>query len=375
LDLDFLYSTPRIVRVGSWQTKKYAEPSFSEPADLTKDLLAVLAQPNVCSKESVIRRYDHTVQGATVLSPLQGVFEAEGPNDAAVLKPLKNSWKGVAVSNGINPNYGKIDTYWMAANSISEAVTNNVAVGGRRIAILDNFVWGNPEKTDRMGDLVRACKGCYDFAKHFEVPFISGKDSLYNESPLGPITPTLLISAVGIVPDVRKVVSMDLKTPGNYLMLVGGTNDEMGGSEYYKSKGFIGSSVPKVRKDSKKVVDAVTEAIDKGYVKSCHDLSEGGLAVAAAEMAFAGGRGITLITDPISKRMRADHILFSETPTRFLIEYENKNIEDLLKDKNVEYQIVGQVRDDKHFRVYGKGKALVITDVRDLRNAWSSTIK
>jgi len=375
LDLGFLYKTPGIIRVGKWERKSYPEPNFPEPPDLTKDLLTVLSQPNVCSKEAVIRQYDHNVQGITVLNPLQGTFDSEGPGDAAVLKPLTNSWKGVVVSSGINPNYGKIDTYWMAANSISEAVTNNVAVGGRRIAILDNFTWGSPEKEDRMGDLVRACKGCYDYSKFFGVPFISGKDSLYNESPMGPITPTLLISAIGIIPDVRNAVSMELKTSGNYVMLVGKTNDELGGSEYFKSKGFIGNSVPKIRKDAKKIVDAVTEAIDKGYVKSCHDLSDGGLAVAAAEMAFAGGKGLELSVYPISGRMRTDHKLFSETPTRFLIEYSDRDLESLFKEKGIEHYVIGKVRKDKSFVVYDRGKVVVDTDVRNLRRVWSSTIK
>lgn len=375
LDLGFVYSMPKVSRHGSWEIRKHPEPDFPGTLDLTKDLLAVLAQPNVCSKESVIRQYDHNVQGTTVLNPLQGIFGSEGPGDAAVLKPLRNSWKGVVVSSGINPNYGKIDTYWMAANNISEAVTNNTAVGGRRIAILDNFTWGNPEKSDRMGDLVRACKGCYDFAKLFGVPFISGKDSLYNESPAGPITPTLLISAVGIIPDVRNAGTMELKAPGNHVMLVGRTNDELGGSEYLKSKGFIGNTVPHVRKDAKKTVDAVVEAIDKGYVKSCHDLSDGGLAVAAAEMALAGGIGMDLHLDSVSKGMRTNHKMFSETPTRFLIEYQDRKLERLLKNRGVENYVVGNVRNDKSFKVYDDGRKVVDTDAKELRRAWSRTLE
>ncbi|MFQ6072551.1 MAG: phosphoribosylformylglycinamidine synthase subunit PurL, partial [Methanosarcinales archaeon] len=285
LDLEFLYNPPKIIRAAEWKTKTFPEPNIPDidNKNYTEDLLKLLSQPNICSKEYVIRKYDHNVQGNTVLNPLQGFYF--GPGDAAILKPLYNSWKGVVVSSGMNPNYGKIDPYWMAFNSISEAVANNVAVGGRRIAILDNFTWGNPEKPDRLGSLVRACKGCYDGAKLFEVPFISGKDSLYNESPLGPVTPTLLISAVGIIPDIRKSVSMDLKSAEDKIYIIGCTYSELGGSEYYKTKGFLGNKVPKVRKNAKRNVDAVTEAIDKGYVRACHDVSEGGIGVAAAEMA------------------------------------------------------------------------------------------
>ena len=204
----------------------------------------MLSAPNIASKESVVRSYDHEVKGNTTLKPLQG--EYAGPNDASILKPLDNSWKGVAICCGMNPNYGKIDAYWMAASAIDEAIRNNIAVGGRRIALLDNFTWGNPEKPERLGSLVRACEACYDVATTFKTPFISGKDSLYNESPLGPVTPTLLITAVGVVPDIRATVSMDLKAPGNLLYIVGKTYTELGGSEYYKLKGFLGKSVPKV---------------------------------------------------------------------------------------------------------------------------------
>ncbi len=199
--------------------------------------MQLLSAPNIASKESIIRTYDHEVKGNTTLKPLQG--EYAGPNDAAVLKPLNDSWKGLAISCGMNPNYGKIDAYWMAASAIDEAIRNNIAVGGRRIALLDNFTWGNPEKPERLGSLVRACEACYDFATVFRTPFISGKDSLYNESPLGPVTPTLLITAIGVIPNIESTTSMDLKAPGNLLYIIGETFNELGGSEYYKLKGCL----------------------------------------------------------------------------------------------------------------------------------------
>jgi len=183
----------------------------------------------------------------------------------------------------MNPNYGKIDPYWMAASSIDEAIRNNTAVGGRRIALLDNFTWGNPEKADRMSTLVRACQACYKFAKGFETPFISGKDSLYNESPSGPVTPTLLITAVGLIPDVRKTVSMDVKQAGNLIYIVGQTYPELGGSEYYKSRGFLGKTIPEVRiSQARKIMKSIVRAVDLGCIRTCHDLSEGGLAVAVS---------------------------------------------------------------------------------------------
>ena len=190
----------------------------------------------------------------------------------------------------MNPNYGKIDAYWMAASAIDEAIRNNIAVGGRRIAFLDNFTWGNPEKTERLGSLVRACEACYDLAVAFRAPFISGKDSLYNESPLGPVTPTLLITAVGVIPDIQSTVSMDLKAPGNLLYIIGETLQRIRRLRILQTQRLLGRN--RTQSDAAQKpenLQSLTKAMDEGIVKSCHDLSEGGLAVAAAEMAFASG--------------------------------------------------------------------------------------
>ncbi|MEM4475163.1 MAG: phosphoribosylformylglycinamidine synthase subunit PurL, partial [Fervidicoccaceae archaeon] len=264
LDVEFLLNPPRAVRVASWRPPSLEEPELPEPSDLSSELLRLLASPNVASREEIIRTYDHEVQGNTLLKPLDG--ELGGPNDAVVLKPLDDSWAGVVISVGLKPSYSKIDPYWMAASSIEEALRNNVAVGGRRIAILDNFVWGNPEKPDRMGALLRAVEACYHFAKTFGTPFISGKDSLYNESPLGPVLPTLLITAIGVIPDAKKTVSVSLKRAGDPIYVLGLTRRELGGSEYYRLRGIVGASVPKVYPDeSRKTMRALTRAIDLGH--------------------------------------------------------------------------------------------------------------
>ena len=305
--------------------------------------------------------------------------EYAGPNDAAVLKPLDDSLKGLTISCGMNPNYGKIDAYWMAASAIDEAIRNNIAVGGRRISLLDNFTWGNPEKPERLGSLVRACEACYDFAVAFKAPFISGKDSLYNESPLGPVTPTLLITAVGVIPNIQSTTSMDLKAPGNLLYIIGETFNELGGSEYYKLKGYLGASVPKVRgAKAKRTFKAVTKAIDEGLVKSCHDLSEGGLAVAAAEMAFAGGYGLEmdLRKVPGKELTRNDFVLFSESNSRFLIEVaeaDREDFEDLMKGKNC--ALIGKVTKEQKLLVHGlNGKVAVDASLETLRRSWKKTL-
>jgi phosphoribosylformylglycinamidine synthase len=377
LDMAFLFNPCKSMKTATVETQKLIEPQFPPPENLTETLLALLAAPNIASKESVIRTYDHEVKGNTTLKPLQGVYD--GPNDAAVLKPLDYSWKGLSISCGMNPNYGKIDPYWMAASAIDEAVRNNVAVGGRRIALLDNFTWGNPEKPERLGSLVRACEACYDFAVAFKTPFISGKDSLYNESPMGPVTPTLLITAVGIVPNIQLVTSMDLKTPGNLLYIAGETFNELGGSEYYKLEGYLGASVPKVKgAKAKRTFRSVTKSIDAGLIKSCHDLSEGGLAVAAAEMAFAGGYGLQLNLGnvPGNGLKRDDFVLFSESNSRFLLEVSEQDKQDfeaLMTSKPCTQ--IGIVTEDDRLVVNGLNmKTVVDASLAELRRSWKKTL-
>lgn len=377
MDMAFLFNPCKSMKTATVEIPSFTEPEFPQPENLTEALLQLLSAPNIASKESVIRTYDHEVKGNTTLKPLQG--EYAGPNDSAVLKPLDDSWKGLAISCGMNPNYGKIDAYWMAASAIDEAVRNNIAVGGRRIALLDNFTWGNPEKPERLGSLVRACEACYDFAKAFRTPFISGKDSLYNESPLGPVTPTLLITAIGIIPNIQFTTSMDLKAPSNLLYIIGDTFNELGGSEYYKLKGYLGASVPKVKgARAKRTFRTVTKAIDLGLIKSCHDLSEGGLAVAAAEMAFAGGYGLELDLGNVPGKAleRNDFVLFSESNSRFLIEVsetDRQEFEALMKGKNCAK--IGKVTEDEKLLIHGLNQKIVVdASLAELRHSWKRTL-
>jgi phosphoribosylformylglycinamidine synthase len=279
----------------------------------------------------------------------------------------------------MNPNYGKIDAYWMAASAIDEAIRNNVAVGGRRIALLDNFTWGNPEKPERLGSLVKACEACYDFATAFKTPFISGKDSLYNESPLGSVTPTLMITALGVIPNIRSAVSMDVKAPDDRIYLIGETFNELGGSEYYGLKGFIGKTVPKVRvAQARKTFEAVTKAIDLGLLRACHDLSEGGLAVAAAEMAFSGGYGIEMSLRRVicNELNRNDCVLFSESNSRFLVEVADKAVKDFgAVMKGVSHAEIGRVTKTPRFVVEGLvGKTVIDAILEGLFASWKRTL-
>lgn len=377
LDLDNLFNPPTIERKTTWEPPKLFDPLLPMPEDLGEVLLQLLKAYNIVSKERVVRRYDHEVKGQTVVKPLHG-WNA-GPSDGAVLKPLDDSWKGITISSGINPRYGLIDPYWMAASAIDEAVRNNTALGGRRISLLDNFTWGNPEYEDRLGGLVYASRACYDIASVYRTPFVSGKDSLYNESPLGPVTPTLLISALGILPDIRKAVTMDLKEAGNIIYLVGVTKPEVGGSEYLALYGQLGGSVPKVDAEANiRAYIRLNEAMDNELVRSCHDLSEGGLAVSASEMAFTGGLGLELDIGsiPVSEPMRDDYILFSESNGRLLVEVspENAGRFDSLMSDSV-YARIGSIVEEKYLTIRKDGDVLLRLPLLELIGAWKTTLE
>ncbi len=372
LDLDFLFNPPATVRYAETKTVKLEEPEIEEPENYEEVILDLLSSPNICSREDIVRRYDFEVGGRTVVKPIHGWYA--GPSDGVVVKPLPHSWKGLVISIGIKPRYGRISTYWMAASSIDEAIRNNVAVGGRRIALLDNFTWGSPEKPDRVGDLIEAVKACYEYARYFETPFISGKDSLYNESPLGPVIPTLLITGIGIVPDIRKVVTVDLKKSGNYIVVVGLTRRELGGSEYYALRGILGSSVPKVYKEyAKRIMNKIVELIDRGLIVSCHDVSSGGIAIALAEMIIAGRLGVEIDVGriPYEGSFRPDHVLFSESNSRFIIEVPEHNLTRVMEMlSDVPYGVIGRVISEPRLVIENGEKILADIDVKLLDNAW-----
>ncbi|MDR0609133.1 MAG: phosphoribosylformylglycinamidine synthase [Planctomycetaceae bacterium] len=287
------------------------------------DLKQILSSFNVAGKHWIIRQYDHEVQGGSVIKPLIGVAN-DGPSDAAVVRPRLDSRRGLVLSCGMNPLYGDLDPYRMAASGIDEAVRNAVAVGAdpKTIALLDNFCWGNTDRPETLGSLVEAALACYEISLGFEMPFISGKDSLNNEfrpvnaEPIA-IPPTLLISAIGQIDNVATCVTMDLKQPNNILYQIGETKNELGGSHFALIRNLRNGEVPSLDvPQAKRLYETLHQAIRHGIVRSVHDLSEGGLAVAVAEMCFAGGFGaeLTGTFDLVS--------LFSESNSRFVVEIE-----------------------------------------------------
>lgn len=353
LSMEFLHDgRPPVIRDATFAVQPTAPLNAPEKDDYTEDVLKILGSLNVASKEWIIRQYDHEVQAGSVVKPLVGVNN-DGPSDAAVVRPNLNSNRGIVVSNGMNPMYGDLDPYWMAASAIDEAIRNAVAVGAdpNQIAILDNFCWGNTERAETLGTLVRAATACHDMAVAYGTPFISGKDSLNNEfsyeengaKKTVAIPSTLLISALGQIPDVEKAVTMDLKEAGNVLMIAGVTRNELGGSHYAFVNGLGGinerrtdptaeltGQVPTVDPAAAVALYRAThECMQQGLIRSCHDLSEGGLAVAIAEMSFAGGLGVevNLANIPVEGDCNALVRLFSESNSRFVFEVEPGNVE------------------------------------------------
>jgi len=386
LDMDFLHDgVPKLEREAVWQQPVFAEPALPDKTDFSSDLMKLLSSWNTCSKEWVIRQYDHEVQGSSVLKPLVGV-DNSGPGDAAAIAPVLGSRKGIIVSNGMNPKYGDIDPYHMAASAIDEALRQIIAVGGslKQVALLDNFSWGNTNKPDRLGGLVRAAQACYDVAKVYETPFISGKDSLNNEYLVDggsiAIPPSLLISAIGVVDDIGKLISMDAKAAGNLIYIVGITRLELGGSHYYALAGAIGNSVPKVDAAAgRKTMDALSSAVASGLVRACHDCSEGGLALAAAEMAFAGGLGIDIALNRVPHEgcTRDDELLFSESNSRFIVEIApaaKAGFEKALA--GVPFAQIGTVAGGGRFTVAGlAGRKVIDASITDLKEAWQAPLR
>ncbi|MFC1866003.1 phosphoribosylformylglycinamidine synthase subunit PurL, partial [Chloroflexota bacterium] len=381
LEMQFLHKgLPQRQLEAEWQPPQHTEPNI-KPTDLNASLLKVLGSWNVCSKEWVIRQYDHEVQGGSVLKPLVG-RDSQGPGDATIIRPVLDSQMGVIISNGINPKYSDIDSYWMTASVIDEALRQIIAVGGnlQRVALLDNFCWGNTHSPQSLAALVRSCQACYDMAVVYGTPFISGKDSLNNEFEFEgrtiSIPDTLLISAIGVMPDSNKAVSMDFKKIGNLIYIIGDTAGELGGSEYFKGLGFTGNRVPKVNPEKAlELMNNLSLATGGGLVAACHDLSDGGLGVALAEMAFAGGLGATarLREVPLSENIdRDDFILFSESNSRFLAEIapDNRAYFENIMGKTT-FTCIGEVTQGNMLEIHGlNGDRVLNIAIDELKQAW-----
>ncbi|MDY0190355.1 MAG: phosphoribosylformylglycinamidine synthase subunit PurS [Desulfuromonas sp.] len=393
LPMEFLHAgAPQLQIPAKWEIKTYPEPALSDLPDVAAALELLLSSLNVCSKECVVRRYDHEVQGATVQKPLTGV-DNDGPADGAVVRPLFDSFVGITTAHGICPRYSDIDTYHMMACAIDEALRNYVAVGGNvdHVAGLDNFCWCDPVKSERTPDgeykaaqLVRANKALYDYCLAFGVPLISGKDSMKNDYQIGDtkisIPPTVLFSVIGKVEDVSLTTSMDVKQAGDNLYLLGTTKSELGGSELYAQLGFVGNSVPQVDAASAlRRYRTINRAQQAGLIASCHDLSDGGLGVAVAETAFAGGFGVQVDLRCVNTTgtLNDMEILYSESQSRLLVTVsadKSSDFEKLFTGQDLAK--IGVVTDTPEVQIIGlQGDVIIQRDNSVLKEAWQAPLR
>jgi len=396
IDMDFLHNGLPEKKLTSKYTKiKYDEPKATSPKNLNKTLNEMLKRLNLTSFEFISTQYDHEVQGGSVIKPLQGKGRVNGA--ATVTRPLLSSKKGVVLSQALYPAYSEIDTYHMAACSIDTAIRNAISVGGnlKQLALLDNFCWCSSDEEERLGQLKAAVEACYDYSKIYRTPFISGKDSMFNDF-VGydekdkkikiSVPPTLLVSSIGVVDDSSKTVDMAFKKPGDLIYLVGKTREELGGSEYFaflgeatRKKPFIGNSVPKVdAKEARATYEKVTSAIEGGLVASSISVVNGGVGIALAKKSISSGFGLEANLKKMNTAVkRDDYLLFSESQSRLILTVSPENKIKFEKKLNgVEIALIGTVRDDSRFVIFGlSGKEVVNENVANLEKSYKETLK
>lgn len=328
LSMDFLHDgIPETPLVTTFTRGGKPEPKLADKADYGPDLLAMAGRLNICSKEFIATQYDHEVQAGSVLKPLQGPGRVYA--ETSITKPVLKSPKGVILSQALFPRYSDIDTAAMAAAGLDMAVRNIIAAGGdiKHTALLDNFCWCSSDEPERLGQLKRAVETIYTLAVQYETPFISGKDSMFNDfkgyDSAGKAIkvsapPTLLISSIGVIDDVKKSVSMAPKAAGDLVYLLGATKDELGGSEYYDHLGHLGSNVPETDgHQNLRLYKLLGRATRDRLIASAYAVGLGGLGVALAKKAIAGRTGLD-ITLPSSGLSKAA-MLFSESTGRVVV--------------------------------------------------------
>jgi len=372
----------------------FFEPVMSAPRDVGRLLCDLLARPNICSKAWICRQYDHEVQGTSVIKPLVGV-ERDVPSDAAVLRPVLTSKRGLAYAQALLPSYSAIDAYHMVCCTIDEAVRRLVAVGGdvERIGGVDNFCWpsiqydplGNPDGKFKAAQLVRACKALRDMCLAYEIPLLSGKDSMYVDGHLAgaygethkvSAPETLQFSASTIVPDIIACTTLDAKMAGDLIYVLGQTRNELGGSEYYEHHGYVGLNVPRVESGrSLTLYRRLSRAIGAGMVASVHGVYRGGLAVHLAMVCMGGGLGLSVDLREVPAAggaERDDVLLFSESAGRFIVTVDPRQqgaFESAIEGQA--WGCVGQVSTHRELRIRGlSGADILRIDVERLKTAW-----
>ncbi len=390
LEMEFLHEGAPLVPLNSDYPKPpLTEPAIASPVDMSRTLVDMIGRLNCASFAQVSTMFDHEVQGRTIVKPLQGVGKVNGP--ATVFKPDYEDWKGIVLSQGINPLYSDIDTYHMAAAAIDTAVRNAVSVGGNvdYMALMDNFCWCSSYDPYRLGQLKDCVRACYEYAIGYGTPYISGKDSMFNDFngfddtglPIKiSVPPTLLISSLGVIDDVRKCVTMDAKVPGDLVYVVGKTKNELGGSEYYYMHGELGANVPQVNADrARDLYRTFHLAIQKELIVSSVSIGIGGLGVALAKKAIAGSLGMEIDLRKVEREAvdQDDHLLFSETQSRFLVTV-NPTWKDRFEALFGSYgaSLIGTVTETPQLKMVGlKGQMIVDVSVDDLADSYFASNK
>ena len=354
--------------------KNLNEPDLAEPSDYHALCLDILQHPNVASKRKIFNHYDTSVLGNTVIKP--------GEADAGLIAPLDESTVGIALTTDCNPKYSRIDPYWGAVNAVAESMRNVAAIGASPSGLTDCLNYGNPEKEESFYDFCEGVRGVADAARQIKqketgdvVPVISGNVSFYNESKSGnSVDGSAIIACLGIIQDYRKAITMKIKKSGSRLFSIGERKDELGGSVYYDLQGHLGKNIPQINfKKEQAAIYAILECINEGYLLSCHDISDGGIFSAVAEMVL-GGDASGSIGARINLRssLRMDALLFSES-SGFVFEVSSSSlskVEQIMKRYGVELFDLG---------VTG-GSSLVINgtisfSLTELRNAWTTGIQ
>jgi len=397
IDMDLLTSGfPQWEFDAQWQTPERRglfEPVLREPGNYEVLLKDLLSRPNVCSKEWISRQYDHEVQGTSVIKPLVGA-DRDINSDAVVIRPVLNSTKGLVFSQALLPAYSAIDAYHMTSCTIDEAVRRLVAVGADfdRIGGVDNFCWPNiqfhpqhnPDGKFKAAQLVRSCRALREICLAYEIPLLSGKDSMYVDGHLtGPYgethkvsaLETLQFSATSVIDDITKCVTMDSKVSGDLIYILGTTRNELGGSEYYEHLGYVGLNVPHVLPgEFADLYRALGSAIEKELVASAHGIYRGGLGVHLAMTAMGGNLGVQVDLGlvPSDQLDRNDFILFSESAGRFIVTINSENRKVFEKNfKGLACTCIGTVTHGSDFIIKGfDGRQLIEIPVQELKDAW-----
>jgi len=374
MDSEFLTGGPLYARDVKIVKRDQKDIQTQAPKDTNDILIKMLSDPNIASKDWVILQYDHTVRGSTSLTPLYGDVVNFSPQDSSIVKPVEELSKGLVISTAVNPFLLEYDPYWGAASAIDEIYRNIVAVGGRPHSLADCLNFGNPEKPESFGDFYLAVTGLNFATKDLQISFSSGNVSLYNESMTGSCPPTPTIVGIGIIDDVDKKITSNFKKEGNLIYLIGNTNREFGGSLYYRLLGINGGISPKMNPENlMNYSKTLLSCMESGIIVSCHDLSEGGLAVAIAEMSFGSDFGAS-IDLPVLKNMRADEFIFSESNTRWVVEVKNDDrFESILRNANVPFLKLGKVKGNR-IEMKQNGVKIIDASVEKLREKWKNVI-